>query len=150
MEFQQALDDFLLYLEVERNYSHNTLGSYESDLKIFLTFLQNHKRSTDLDDLSPSLVRRFIQYQKLHGFVSPRTMQRRISSLKSFCHFCLKEHMTESDFTAGIIAPKSDKKLPVYMNMAELKQLFTSLESVDSPLSLRNEAMIKLLATTGE
>ncbi|WP_226665347.1 site-specific integrase [Metabacillus litoralis] len=63
MEFQQALDDFLLYLEVERNYSSNTLGSYESDLNNFLTFLLNHKHRwlTDLDDLSPSLVRRFIQ-----------------------------------------------------------------------------------------
>jgi integrase/recombinase XerD len=133
MEFQQALEDFLRYLEVEQNYSQNTLGSYESNLKIFLVFLLNHKRSTDLDDLTPSLVCRFIQHQKLHGFVSPRTMQRRISSLKSLCHFCLKEHITDSDFTAGIIAPKTDKKLPVYMNMEEFKQLFVSLEEMRVP-----------------
>ncbi|MDF0727974.1 site-specific integrase [Cytobacillus sp. S13-E01] len=122
MEFQQAFDEFLLYLEVERNYSKNTLDSYESDLSIFLTFLQDHKRSTDLDDLNPSLVRRFIQHQTTRGSISPRTMQRRISSLKSFCHFCLKEKLSVSDFTAGIIAPKSVKKLPIYMYLEELKQ----------------------------
>jgi site-specific recombinase XerD len=149
MEFQQALDDFLLYLEVERNYSKNTLDSYESDLLIFLTFLHEHKRSSDLDDLNPSIVRRFIQHQTMYGCISPRSMQRRISSLKSFCQFCLKEKMTVVDFTTGIIAPKSDKKLPTYMNLQELKQLFASLENVEGPLSLRNETMFKLLATTG-
>ncbi|HZH60663.1 MAG TPA: hypothetical protein VEY70_14025 [Metabacillus sp.] len=51
--------------------------------------------------------------------------------------------MIESDFTAGIIAPKTDMKLPVYMKMEEVKQLFASLERDESPLSLRNETMIK-------
>ncbi|MDZ5472673.1 tyrosine-type recombinase/integrase [Bacillus sp. 31A1R] len=149
IEIQQALDDFLLYLEVEQNYSQNTLDSYESDLSIFLAFLQHHKRSTDLDDLNPSIVRRFIQHQTVHGSISPRSMQRRISSLKSFCQFCLKEKMAQSDFTAGIIAPKADKKLPKYLNLQELKQLFVSLEQAEGPLSLRNETMFKLLGTTG-
>ncbi|WP_163103069.1 site-specific integrase [Peribacillus alkalitolerans] len=102
MEIQQALDDFLLYLEVEQNYSKNTLRSYESDLSIFLTFLQDHKRSTDLDDLNPSIVRRFIQHQTLHSFIGPRSMQRRISSLKSFCQYCLKEKMTQPTFPVPI------------------------------------------------
>ncbi|WP_096154510.1 MULTISPECIES: site-specific integrase [Bacillus] len=82
MEFQPALDDFLLYLEVEQNYSKNTVESYESDLTKFLAFLQRHNRSTVLQDITPSLVRRFIQQETLQRFVSPRTMQRRISSLR--------------------------------------------------------------------
>lgn len=149
MEFQQALDDFLLYLEVEQNYSHNTLSSYESDLTIFLGFLQDHKRSTILEDLTPSLVRRFIQDQTLKKHVKPRTMRRRISSLKSFCQFCLKEQMMSSDFMAGIQSPKMDTKLPVYMNLEEVQKLFSFLEQDERPLSLRNEAIFKSLATTG-
>jgi site-specific recombinase XerD len=149
MEFQHALDEFLLYLDVEKNYSKNTLTSYESDLTLFMNFLQDHKRSTDLSNLNPSLVRRFIQQQTLQEHNKPRTMRRRISSLKSFCQFCLKEHMMSSDFMAGIQSPKMDNKLPVYMNLEEIHKLFTSLEKDERPLSLRNEVIFKLLATTG-
>ncbi|WP_160846681.1 tyrosine-type recombinase/integrase [Pontibacillus yanchengensis] len=143
------LDEFLLYLEVEQNYSNNTLIGYESDLKSFLHFLEQHKRSTNVDDVNPTIVRRFIQFQMGKAHVSPRSMQRRISCLKSFCNYCLTNNLLSSDFMAGIKYPKSDTKLPVYMNLQELKQLFAGLDKDERPLSLRNEAMIKLLATTG-
>jgi site-specific recombinase XerD len=149
MEYQHAMDDFLLYLEVEQNYSPNTIRSYDYDLMVFWIFLVKHSRSTDLDDLNPSLVRRFVQDQMLNHKMKPRTMQRRISSLKSFRSYCLKEQLMKSDFMAGIKAPKSDSKLPVYMNMEELKKLFSFLEHDTHPLALRNETMFKLLGTTG-
>jgi site-specific recombinase XerD len=149
MEFQHALDEFLLYLQVEQNYSKNTLSSYESDLNLFLNFLKDHKRSTALENLNPSLVRRFIQQQTLQDHAKPRSIRRRISSLKSFSKFCLKEQMMTSDFMAGIQSPKMDSKLPVYMNLEEVQKLFRSLEKNERPLSLRNEAMFKLLGTTG-
>ncbi|KAB2331501.1 tyrosine-type recombinase/integrase [Cytobacillus depressus] len=149
MHYQQAMDDFLLYLEVEQNYSSNTIRSYEYDLTVFRYFLEKHKRSTDLSDLNSSIVRRFVQDQMLNYKSKSRTMQRRISSLKSFCSYCLKEQLMTSDFMAGIKAPKSDSKLPVYMNMEELKKLFSFLEHESHPLALRNETMFKLLATTG-
>ncbi len=149
MHYQQAMDDFLLYLEVEQNYSSHTIKGYEFDLTIFREFLERHKRSTELEDLHPSLVRRFVQDQMMHKKVKPRTMQRRISSLKSFSKYCLKDHLITTDFMGGIKAPKSDTKLPVYMNMEELKKLFAFLEKDEHPLARRNEAMYKLLATTG-
>ncbi|WP_235179083.1 tyrosine-type recombinase/integrase [Bacillus cihuensis] len=55
----------------------------------------------------------------------------------------------KSDFTAGIQAPKADKKLPKYMTLQELHKLFTYLEHDPRPQRIRNELMIKLLATTG-
>ncbi|MGM0851051.1 MAG: tyrosine-type recombinase/integrase [Bacillota bacterium] len=57
--------------------------------------------------------------------------------------------MISHDFTAGIEAPKSDSKLPVYMNLEEVRQLFAYVERDIHPLALRNQVMIKLLATTG-
>jgi integrase/recombinase XerD len=55
----------------------------------------------------------------------------------------------ETDFMGGIATPKADKRLPVYVRMNELKQLFQSLEFSSKPYALRNELMFKLLATTG-
>ena len=66
-------------------------------------------------------------------------MQRRISSLKSFCKFALKEQYIDKDFMIEIKPPKSDFKLPVYMNMNELKTLLLSLEKGQHRFALRNE-----------
>ncbi len=149
MDLQHAVDDFLLYLKVEQNYSELTILSYEYDLTLFHQFLKRNNRSCDLQDLNRSVVRRFIQDQTMNAKMKPRTMQRRISALKSLSKYLLKEQFIDSDFMAGIKAPKSENKLPVYMNLQELKQLFASLEQTEHHLALRNEAMFKLLATTG-
>jgi site-specific recombinase XerD len=149
MKFLQAVDDFLMHLEVEKNYSENTIRSYVYDLKCFEEFLRTHNRSMELDDFSPSTSRRFIQDQAMNFNCKPRTLQRRISCLRSLSQFCLKENYMKIDFMAGIQSPKSDKKLPVYMTLIELKKLFLFLETDKRPLSSRNHLLFKLLATTG-
>ncbi|MGJ9385586.1 tyrosine-type recombinase/integrase [Salipaludibacillus sp. CF4.18] len=149
MNYVQATDDYLLYLEVEKNYSINTLTSYAFDLRLFGDFLLNNNRSIFLDDINSSSVRRFIQDQVLNHSIKPRTLQRRISCLKSYCQYCLKENYMKVDFMAGIQAPKSDKNLPVYMSLVDLKRLFAFLEKDQRSLAVRNEVMFKLLATTG-
>ncbi|MGM0877425.1 MAG: tyrosine-type recombinase/integrase [Bacillota bacterium] len=149
MNYVQATDDYLMYIEVEKNYSVNTLNSYAYDLRLFGDFLQQNDRSLNLDEMTSSSVRRFVQDQVINHGIKPRTLQRRISCLKSFCQFCLKENLMKSDFTAGIVAPKSDKKLPKFMSLQELTKLFMFLENNDRPQAIRNELMFKLLATTG-
>lgn len=74
MNLIQACDDYLTYLEVEKNYSVNTLRGYAYDMKCFEYFLVSHKRSLELDDINPSTVRRFIQDQVINHFVKPRTL----------------------------------------------------------------------------
>ncbi|WP_233523070.1 tyrosine-type recombinase/integrase [Peribacillus saganii] len=76
-------------------------------------------------------------------------MNRKISSFKSFTKNCIQEKYLIHDFMSGIETPKTDDKLPVYMTLSDLQQLFRSLEQDDSTLSKRNEIMFKLLAVTG-
>lgn len=54
MLLTQAMDEFLMYIQVERNYSPNTIDSYEYDLKTLHAFLVRHNRSLELEDLIPS------------------------------------------------------------------------------------------------
>ncbi|QGM30162.1 tyrosine-type recombinase/integrase [Bacillus sp. N3536] len=149
MDLQQAVDEFLLYLKVEQNYSTETIKSYELNLARFHQFLKQHHRSCELQDLNRSIVRRFIQDQMMNANMKPRTIQRRISGLMSFCKYVLKERLIDTDFMVDIKPPKSDFMLPVYMNLSELRQLFLSLEQAQRRLARRNEAMFKLMATTG-
>jgi site-specific recombinase XerD len=149
MLLSQAMDEFLLYLQVERNYSENTLVSYEYDLKTLHEFLVRHNRSLQLEDLIPSTVRRYIQEMVLKFKLKPRTMARKISCLKSLSKYCLKENWIKMDFMAGIEIPKHDKKLPVYMTLSELQKLFGYLEQDQGRFALRNHLMFKLLPSTG-
>jgi len=149
LQLKAAIDEFILYIQIEKNYSSHTVISYEYDLQQFLTFLADHGCSTELMDITKTNVRRFIQYQLGTHQQKPRSMNRKISCLKSFTKYCLQEKHLLHDFMSGIETPKTDDKLPVYMTLADLQQLFRSLEQDDSPFALRNETMFKLLATTG-
>ncbi|MGG4266787.1 tyrosine-type recombinase/integrase [Peribacillus simplex] len=83
-----------------------------------------------------------MQDQVINHGIKPRTLQRRISCLKSFSKYC-------SDFIAVIQALKADKNSPKYMTLQKLHKLFTCLEHDSHPKRIRNELMFKLLATTG-
>lgn len=149
MQLHAAIDEFVLYIEIEKNYSVNTVTSYEYDLQLFLSFLKDHGCSTCLNEITKTQVRRFIQYLLGSLKQKPRSVNRKISSLKSFTKYCLQEQHLANDFTRGIESPKTDDKLPVYMTLTDLKQLFDYLERAQSRFSKRNELMFKLLATTG-
>ncbi|UED72181.1 tyrosine-type recombinase/integrase [Brevibacillus sp. DP1.3A] len=149
MQVKQAMDEFLFYMEVERNVSVNTIRSYAYDLHVFDAFLTRVHGTSELEQIRNSTVRRFIQDQVIEHQTHPRTLQRRISCLKSFSRFCAKENWISNDFMVGIHAPKTDKKVPVYMKLIELQMLFRFLENDQRKLSLRNHLMFKLLATTG-
>ncbi|MGC5328178.1 tyrosine-type recombinase/integrase [Brevibacillus sp. SYSU BS000544] len=149
MEIKKAADEFLFYLEIERNVSTHTYRSYAYDLQLFCSFLRQVHNTNELEYVQNSTVRRFIQEQVLQKKTRPKTMQRRISCLKSFSRFCAKEGWIDHDFMVGIQSPKSDKKLPVYLTISELQKLFHSLENDQGKFCKRNELMIKLLATTG-
>ncbi|MFJ7730809.1 site-specific integrase [Lysinibacillus sp. NPDC097231] len=62
MQLHAAIDEFVLYIEIEKNYSVNTVTSYEHDLQLFLAFLTNRGCSTCLNEITKTQVRRFIQY----------------------------------------------------------------------------------------
>lgn len=149
MNLKTAIDDFLLYIQIEKNYSEHTVISYEYDLNLFNQFLNDHQCSTELTELTKTNVRRFIQYLFSKQHHHPRSIQRKISSLKSFTKYCLREKYLSSDFMTDIESPKADKQLVVYMTLQDLQQLFRSLERDHSRFKRRNEAMFKLLATTG-
>jgi site-specific recombinase XerD len=83
MVLQDPIDDFMLYLEIEKNYSQNTLLGYSYDLQLFEEFLIRHNRSLELNDITKSIVRRFLQEKVTKEHMKPRTIHRKISCLRS-------------------------------------------------------------------
>ncbi|WP_419719894.1 tyrosine-type recombinase/integrase [Lysinibacillus fusiformis] len=116
MQLQAAIDEFVLYIEIEKNYSENTVTSYEYDLQLFLTFLTEHGCSTCLNEITKTQVRRFIQHLLGSLKQKPRSVNRKISSLKSFTKYCLIERYLANDFTRGIESPKTDNFQPRFFH----------------------------------
>jgi len=109
-----SIQSFLDYLKFEKRYSVNTLTSYQTDLIDFIDFLEKQFGSVSLKGVNHSYVRSWLAYQKEKGLTS-KSINRKISSLKSFFKYHLKTGAIEVTPMAQVISQKIGKRLPVLL-----------------------------------
>lgn len=137
---------FIEYLQIERNYSQYTIGSYEHDVKDFFMFMSEQNIS-GVKDVTYSDIR--IYLTKLYDEkLARKSVARKISSLRSFYKFLLREKMIEDNPFTLVSIPKAEKRLPNFFYGEEMEQLFDACKS-DTPLGLRNLALLELFYATG-
>ena len=139
-------DQFLQYLAAERRLAGNTIIAYRNDLRSFLLFLGG-RGITKPAAIQPHDISLYLDHARNQG-ISSRSLGRRISSLRAFCHFLLAEGQIEKDPTDLIGHPKAGKKLPRFLNEAEVDALLAG-SGCHTPLATRNTAMLHLLYATG-
>lgn len=139
---------FLDYITIERHYSPLTVRAYEQDLNEFCAFLQQTP-----DALQPALVSdddiKSWMISLLDAGEKPRTVRRKLSSLRSFWRFMLRVGYVDKDITRAIIAPKVDKPLPVFFKESEMKAAQAALDYADDFESMRDSLIIDMLYQTG-
>ena len=142
----QMTEQFLHQLTVERGFSSHTLEAYRRDLVVFLAFLELNKIETvkevKREDILGYLG--FLKDRKL----SPTSMARALSSLRSFFRFLLVEGQVKSDPLIHIDSPKKWLKLPKVLTIEEVEKLLSFPKGQD-PMSLRDDAMLELLYACG-
>ncbi len=139
------VQQFLTYLSHEKRYSKHTRLAYEKDLTDFMKFAN----SNSLAQWST------IQSQNVRGFVatlnragqSPKTIQRKLSSLRSFYAYLMRESLVEINPVEGIRAPKAGKKLPNVLDVDQVHGLLTV--APEDILSIRDLAMLELFYGCG-
>lgn len=122
------IDSFLLYLRDIKRYSPKTLVAYEEDLNQFLRFCREEKKISDYSAITSKVVREWVvslmkgTKKAKRGVVarpedkmSPMTVRRKLSSLRTFFRYLLREGVLEDDPTEIIVAPKIGKRLPVFV-----------------------------------
>ncbi|MDH3346790.1 MAG: tyrosine recombinase XerC [Desulfobulbaceae bacterium] len=137
------LNNFISFLTVEKGYSHHTVDGYSRDLKFFLAFLGEKK---DLKDISAQTVSSFVM--SLHGTNSSATVARKISALRTFFRYLVKEHILERDPSLGVAGPKAGHYIPVFLTVDEVFALVEEPDERD-PYGLRDQAIIELIYSTG-
>ncbi len=141
------VDKFTNYLLVEKNGSKLTGENYRRDISDFEQFMIS-KAGEDFPWNSVQVVqiRSYLAWLN-HENYSRRTIARRISSLRSFYKYLLREeYITQNPFTK-VRTPKLDKRLPVFLEEGEIDSLLDLPD--DSALGLRDQAVLEMLYATG-
>lgn len=145
---QNYIQPFLDYLKFQKRYSPHTLRSYHDDLVQFNDYLVKQFGEVSIDGVDYNFVRSWLAEMKENGITS-KTINRKISSLKSFFKYQLKSGVIEQTPMARIIAPKIGKKLPDFIKTEDADKLLGSLKNTDDWKELNTKMLITLFYTTG-
>ena len=142
------LQEFLDYLSFQKRYSPNTIISYENDLKDFFDFLYLEFETSAVNEISSVMVRSWLANLKEKKF-SSRTINRKISTLKSFFkfHVRLKNILTSPVATTSSL--KVSRKLPAYVEEDDMKKLFSEGDFTSSWEGILTLAIFTILYQTG-
>ena len=145
--FEQYPQRFLNYLTVEKACSELTVTNYNKDLASFAAFWQQRTGKALLWEQVSSLdVRAYLAFLNEKGYAR-RTVARRISALRSFYKFLVRENILEVSPLAKVRSPKLEKKLPTFLEEVEVNELLTLPDT--KPLGRRDQAILELLYATG-
>lgn len=145
--FEQYPERFLSYLTVEKACSELTVTNYRKDLTSFAAFWRERAKGAVLwERVSPLDIRAYLALLNEKGYAR-RTIARRISALRSFYKFLVRENILDTSPLAKVRSPKLEKKLPGFLDEVEIDELLALPDS--KPLGRRDQAVLELLYATG-
>lgn len=139
------LEEYLKYLKYERNYSKDTINSYEEDLVEFFDFLE--KENLKLLTIKYDDVRFFLMELDKKKNKST-TISRKLSSLRGFYKFLINRDYTKNNPFVLIKTPRKEKKLPRFFYYNELEEMFDSID-ISNALGQRNRLILEVLYASG-
>ena len=142
----QSLRSFFTFLYVEKGLSKNTIEAYSNDINDFLSWL-NKRNIQDYKEISELVVNEYVAYL-FNKALKSSTVNRKISSLKSFYLFLIKKKIISSSPLSEIITPKKEHYLPSSMSEDEVERLLRS-PNIELDIENRDKAMIEMLYATG-
>jgi len=143
---QTIKETFLQYLITERHYSELTKKAYQEDITHFELFL-NQTGDTDFNSVTLQDVRIYLGELNEQG-LSRNSISRKISSLRAFYQFLLKNQLVKDNPFSYVHLKKKTLRLPKFFYEKEMDALFEAVKG-EGPLDFRNEAILEVLYGTG-
>jgi integrase/recombinase XerC len=141
-------EKFFRYLQYEKRYSQHTLGSYRKDLQQFSDFLQKQYEEKDLKSATHFYIRSWI-VSLMDCQMQARSVSRKISTLRSFYRFLVKEGILETSPMKKIVAPKIPARLPHFIHPEKMKDVFEAHRFEDNFEGRQEKIILELLYATG-
>ena len=139
---------FLRYLEFEKRFSPNTLIAYRSDLDQFFSFLSDTYQIHEEEAIRHTHIRSWI-VSMIQEKISTRSINRKLSSLKTFFRFLQKRQGLTHNPMLKVQAPKVGKRLPVFVQEDKMEFLFERVDFGEDYEGVRDHAIMEILYSTG-
>jgi integrase/recombinase XerC len=148
VKMQNLIQQFVIYLKAERNYSQHTADSYRRDLSDFANFLKDDDGMLpNIEDVDYLIIRSYLadlQQRQL----ARATVIRRLSSIRSFFKYLCRRGYIGIDPTSSLSSPKASRKLPEFLEISEIEALLSAPDQ-STIVGLRDRAILELLYSTG-
>lgn len=145
---EASRNSFLEYLQYEKRFSNHTILAYSTDLAQFSTFLEKNYEVKELQDINHTLIRSWI-VSIMDEKVSARSVNRKITTLKTFYKYLLRQQLVKENPMLKIQSPKTSKRLPVFVEKDNMDALLDTVEFGSDFDGERNKLMMELLYATG-
>lgn len=145
---KKNVDDYLYYNEIILGKSYNTIRSYRNDLTQFITYLSENENIKSLKDVELITFRSFIAYLNSQKKISKRSINRKLSAIRSFFEYLVKNNKLEENKAVYINMPKFENKLPNFLLKEDMEKLRDCID-MKGILGLRDRAIIELLYSSG-
>ena len=143
-----VIQSFLDYLKFEKRFSQHTVLAYETDLIAFFDYVTVQYGDTPLPQLTHLYIRSWLAQLKENGLTA-KSINRKISSLRSFFKYHLKQGQIEQSPMAKITAPKNEKRLPQFVAERDISTLFNHVEFSDDWNGKTDRLLLLLFYNTG-
>ena len=148
--WQDATNQFLMYLRLERGLSVHTQKAYLQDIKLFLNHLYTEQKEyppQSPEEVLPEHIESFLSFVANSG-LSAKTQARALSGLNAFYRFLLMEKRITTNPCTRVHTPKTGKSLPVVLSVEEVESLLQSVD-LSKPEGHRNKAILEVLYGCG-
>lgn len=139
----KTIEIFTRWLEVEKGYSNHTVSGYKRDIVEFFSTLE---RESLISEVGAADIRRFVV--GLHGHNSGATVARKLSAMRTFFRFAIREKLIDVDPLTSIAGPKIGRYIPVFLTVDEAFALLEAPAAKDTYM-LRDRAILEILYSTG-
>ena len=141
---RKSVDSYLYYNEIILGKSYNTIRSYKNDLNQFITYLEENEGIKDFKDVEIITFRSFIAYLNSDIKITKRSINRKLSAIRSFFEYLVKNNKLEENKAIYINMPKFENKLPSFLLKEDMEKVRLVINT-NNILGLRDRAIIEIL-----
>ena len=142
------IDSFLNFLQYEKNYSEKTINSYRVDLIQLEGYIKNDSEELTLTEVDADIIRQWIIDLTKKGYTAS-SVNRKLSSLRSFYKFLLLKQEITKDPTRKINGPKKKKPLPIFLKEKEINKILEETDFKEGFIGIRDQMIIEMFYATG-
>jgi integrase/recombinase XerC len=148
MDLNTAQESFLSYLRYEKRFSVHTITAYSNDLIQFTEYAISAASISAVQEINSVLIRSWVVSMMESG-ISPRSVNRKITALKSFFRYLLRQQVVSENPTLKVQSPKVAKRLPVFVEKEKMDVLLDTVDFGSDFEGIRNKLVLELFYGTG-